>query len=149
MKTIPVAELSGRALDWAVAMAQGYKPARWAKRAWGRELVIAPERTFSAMLMTEDGRSLTWRCFNPTENWAQGGMLLDYYNINLRQETLAYRTESGTEGTQHLGWVAYKTPRHYYLQPELYRGRSKLEAVMRCLVGSILGESVEVPDAIA
>jgi len=148
MKTIPVAELSGRALDWAVAMAQGYKPARWVKREYGRELVIAPERTFSAMLMTEDGRSLTWRCFSPTQDWAQGGVLLDHYNINLRQETLAYRTESGKKGTQHLGWVAYKTPHHYYLQPVLYRGSSKLEAVMRCLVGSTLGESVEVPDGI-
>lgn len=135
MKTIQVSELSSRALDWAVALAQGYKPARWAKREYGRELVIAPERTFSAMLMTEDGRSLTWRCFSPTQDWACGGPLIEQGGISVEFNKSPHKSL----------WVAYKLGIPDEDNPQ--GGPTFLIAAMRCFVAAKLGsDTVEIPE---
>lgn len=59
MKEVPIAELTGPALDWAVA------------KAVGQEIIIRP--VFG--LMTPE--TLGWR---PSTDWSQGGPLIDKFN---------------------------------------------------------------------
>jgi hypothetical protein len=69
MKSIKVSELTGAALDWAVAMANDYKPRIYSTQSIRAQLpsggVIAP--------------------FMPSFNWAQGGPIIEREGIATRE----------------------------------------------------------------
>ena len=122
-------DLIGPTLDWAVAKALGYMPAKWEKRLWGRELVLAPEREFSNQLIkAPEGYTLTRPRFEPSNDWAQGGPIIERAGIQLHVNE------------DHMEWLAscWGYPRQQY-------GPTPLIAAMRCLVASRLGDEVDVP----
>ena len=121
MKT---SELTGAALDWAVAKAAGkadikiFAPHRPTDRGW-IEVRFNPEP-----------KAATAR-FDPSQNWEQGGPIIEREEIGF--------AKYGPNGT----WKAVigETPRgapHY--------GPTPLIAAMRCLVASKLGDEVEIPE---
>lgn len=116
MKT---AELTGAALDWAVAKCEGHD-------------------TEFAKLRSDLIYVLVWKCcpltgdkevqheFEPSTDWSQGGPIIQRENLELVPLC---------PGT----WRAISVGRDWY------NGRTPLEAAMRCYVASKLGDEVDVP----
>ena len=123
MKT-KTSELTGAALDWAAAKAEGLKVAS-----------NTPAGTYTQ----ERG----W--FEPTTDWAQGGLIIE-------REGIALLPPDG----HRLGtWCAYYwAPSQHDITADdamqnKQRGPTPLIAAMRCFVASHLGEEVEIPNELA
>lgn len=125
------AELTGAALDWAVATAAGYP-------------VISPSAPWRnkhgahgpAQVMVADTKRKT-AChydFRPSECWAQGGPIIE-------QEGL------WTRRARPNLWVCRVELEEYW--SEGVEGPSPLIAAMRCYVASKLGDEVEIPEELA
>jgi hypothetical protein len=120
-KSIRVSELSGDALDWAVAKCEGKKP--------------IPEQMY--------------RVPQYSTLWEHGGPIIEREGISLRPivkeghslhgQCLAAIDHGNTGGM--VQWVKRETWHSHYWQ-----GPTPLIAAMRCYVASKLGESVEVPE---
>jgi hypothetical protein len=129
---IKTSELTGAALDWAVAKCEG---------------LLAPdgirlsEEYCDSLGHNQDG--------DFTTDWAQGGPIIEREGINIR----AIRKEGhsldgkwlaaydhGNTGTM-VEWVKRTDfPRHYLAGP------TPLVAAMRCYVASKLGDTVDIPE---
>ena len=117
MKTIKTSDLTGAALDWAVAKCENYtatiKPA---------EVVYThPDGTWH--------HNGNWK---PSTNWAQGGPIIDREKINLAK---GRHTEWEARELNDRGIVWF-----------YHTGPTPLIAAMRCYVASKLGDTVEVPE---
>lgn len=112
MKT---SELTGDALDWAVAKCQ-------------------PDDTVRVYFDDDTGEKLChdeWDVpeFNPSTDWSQGGPIIEREMITVGPAADA-------------GWEAAAWPFRPY---EVMWGETPLEAAMRCFVESKLGDDVETP----
>lgn len=126
MKT---SELTGAALDWAVAKADdNLYPIGDVRLLDGRLVIIEPG---------DYERTDTWRRHNPTESWAQGGLIIEREII-----------EHGLLISSRLGKCEAVYPP---LAPQwvTYYGNTPLIAAMRCYVASKLGDEVDVPEELA
>ncbi len=105
-------ELTGGALDWAVALiefpAPGYEDD-------DRLVYVLGDDEFH---------------FTPSTNWAQGGPIIEREGINLTRISGAL-----WDATIRGAWTE--------------DGHTPLVAAMRCYVGSVIGNEVEVPDELA
>ena len=110
--------LSGPALDWAVATLQGYV-CQFDDEVSGPWLV--PQEGY-----LHDEKPLS--AFRPSSSWAQGGPIIERGGISWH---------CGNKSS----WHAYA-----YGSSESINGSTPLIAAMRCYVASKLGEEVEVPD---
>ena len=125
MHKVKVSELEGAALDWAVAKCEGFRC-----HIFHGDLV--------QIMVEPNSRSSYY--FNPSENWSEGGPIIEREKI-----TLSYRDRLMPTGNQ--GCVAY------YLS-ELFEdnggfhsiGSTPLIAAMRCYVASKLSDEIEVPE---
>lgn len=118
MKT---AELTGAALDWAVAKCEGVGV------EVDSSLRLAEIILDKAQDMTRYG---SW-VFKPSTNWAQGGPIIEREGINLKKNTIAPKRAM---------WVTYSDD----MQHSAF-GSTPLIAAMRCYVASKLGDEVEIP----
>ena len=120
---VKTAELTGTALDWAVA-----------KCEWGVTELVFDGITHGFNL---DGNtkvlsqgwapSMSW---HPSTNWSQGGPIIEREGINL------YQMQGGT-------WQANLD---YGMTDEaICHGPTLLIAAMRCFCASKLGEEIEIP----
>lgn len=116
------AELSGAALDWAVAKCEG--------------LLCFGYRTDGKRFAVEDSDGQV-EGFMPATNWEQGGAIIEREGISIcNLEANAWEVEGWTASKGELwspsddGWVS-PTP---------------LIAAMRCYVASKLGDEVELPE---
>jgi hypothetical protein len=118
MKT---SELTGPALDWAVAQCEGLTPE------------IRRHSSHPMLLIFERGGE-----YGPSYSWAQGGPIierLDGFHLKSWLES-SPQTRCEARINNHKGdWVAF--------------GTTPLIAAMRCFVSSKLGDEVEVPDELA
>jgi hypothetical protein len=112
-------ELTGAALDWAVAKCEGYR------------IDLVPEGSYT-----------------PSTDWAQGGPIIEREGILLRSIRRADHSMDGQWLAMYDGgntgsmvqWVKRETwPRHYFIGP------TPLIAAMRCYVASKLGDGIEIP----
>ena len=113
-------ELTGHALNWAVAKCEGYEIVRMR----GNEITFLDR--------TDDG-ALNEKQIGYSTDWAQGGPIIEREGINLVHQ-----------GDAH-GWVASLwnyAEQDWHLHTE---GTTPLIAAMRCYVASKLGEEVEIP----
>jgi hypothetical protein len=113
MKT---SELTGAALDWAVAKCEGHE-------------VFIKYAPVQVMYTPQGKRS--WYIYRPTTNWAQGGPIIEREKIRLdttwNQEDGHWSARIDSVG----GWWLGETP---------------LIAAMRCYVVSKLGDEIEIPE---
>ena len=126
MKT---SELTGAALDWAVA------------------LITFPEPDY------EESDRLVYVCgddefhFAPSTNWAQGGAIIERELITLDVATTDYDEEKDAV-------VRLPAPIWYAAMDTgddeeiMMRGKTPLIAAMRCYVASKLGDEVDVPEEV-
>jgi hypothetical protein len=111
--TMKTAQLKGYLLDWAVGKCEGLSiDSSW---DWDR-LCFFDEFNID---------------FEPTDNWMQGGKIIELNWINITNEQDIWTAE-----------IADDVPDGYISM----RGESPLIAAMRCYVASRLGLEVEVPD---
>jgi hypothetical protein len=129
MKT---SELTGAALDWAVAIAEGFKPEQLYINKWSKGSPASIyTRTFD-----DDGNPYGYmtgpdRLYS--RKWEAGGPIIE-------------REKIGVSWTLLQRWVAEKCNA---LTPEemcASEGPTPLIAAMRCYVASQLGDEVEVPE---
>jgi hypothetical protein len=115
MKT---SELTGVALDWAVAQVKGTQ----VKYRKGYLVCVDPYGFFAA-----DGR-----CFEPSTDWSQGGPIIDREWIELSNGS-----------NLSAAWGASKYDEQG--EPSLGQGPTPLIAAMRCYVASELGDTIVLP----
>lgn len=115
MKT---SELTGHALDWAVAKCEG--------------LLCFGYRTDGELFAVVDSDGKV-EGFMPSANWAQGGPIIERAVVSLGVEEGGWRA---------LCWGVDGPNRELYSM----RGPTPLVAAMRCFVASKLGDTVEVPE---
>ncbi len=115
---IKVSELTGAALDWAVAKCEGVA------------LVLAPFRGARNFVILGQNMKPTTATYEPSTHWAQGGPIIEQWCIDV-------------EHTPSKGWRA---ARHVGIVPLYEYGPTPLIAAMRCYVASKLGGEVDVPE---
>jgi hypothetical protein len=128
---IKTEDLTGAALDWAVATAQGWTRDTIGVINWGKhETHPAPFGFWKEM-----------ECdfFSPSTDWAQGGPIIE------REGIAVWRTADGvwcgTSATTGYGSGDYIDVYDY----DSSRGPTPLIAAMRCYVVSKLGAEVDIP----
>lgn len=118
MKT---SELTGTALDWAVAKCEGY------------EIVRMRGNKITFLDRTDDG-ALNEKQIGYSTDWSQGGQIIEREEISLSRDFDTGRVE----------WSAW-TPAPIRDDAEAFGyGATPLIAAMRCYVASKLGDEVEI-----
>lgn len=125
MSIFKTSELSGAALDWAVAKCEGYLD--FIKKD---EIVyVHPDGTWF--------RNCNWQ---PSTNWSQGGPIIERERL--------YVTRFGDDWQARSYWHnGYKSFVHVFMCEAT--DSSLLVAAMRCYVASKLGDVVEIPESLA
>jgi hypothetical protein len=119
-------ELSGAALDWAVALCEGWQPER-----------VHDDRG-EYWWFFKDSRGMNPKHYHASTNWAQGGAIIEREEISVSREFSSNRVE----------WAAW-TPAPIRDDAEAFGyGATPLVAAMRCYVASKLGDNVEIPEGI-
>jgi hypothetical protein len=116
MKT---SELTGAALNWAVAMCEGWN------------LTTASDKTGSYPWLVKAGKDIDLKKYRPSTNWMQGGPIIQREKIEI-----FIRDEE---------WFAYSS----LSTPEDFPGDTPLIAAMRCYVASQLGDTIDIPEELA
>lgn len=113
-------ELSGAALDWAVASAQGY------------EIVLDPDGSWDTRTISHQhySKKLKFNNYRPSEFWAQGGEIIEREGISLEFSNGDWFAKYETSAIQYFSY-------------------SPLLSAMRCYVASKLGEEVEIPEEVS
>jgi len=113
-------ELTGPALDWAVAVADNLLP---------KHISLNTDLTHPLVL---DGI----QSYGPSFIWSQGGPIIEREGI-----TTAPRKEHG----KRVAWVATLIEPPAVCECE---GKTQLIAAMRCFVTSKLGDEIEIPEVL-
>lgn len=122
MPKIETSELTGAALDWAVAKCEKLDP-------------VWDEVREDFYLAADHMHNLTHlREYRPSTDWAQGGPIIDREWIQLEPWP--------NESDENFRWKATQFDLPQEL--EVY-GPTPLIAAMRCYVASKLGDTVDVP----
>ena len=123
MKT-KVSDLTGPALDWAVAKTTSQRTGKCENRPLSLRGLLLDDN--------EDPSGI----YSPTTNWAQGGPIIEREKISLRIE--------------HDGW--WRAANLYTYDPynaPYYLAESPLVAAMRCYVTATLGNDIEIPEELS
>ena len=127
---IKTSELTGQALDWAVAKAES----RVIIQFLGGGILVNGRTELGAELDVEQGFNYMW---HPSSSWSQGGPIIEREGVNI---------ENNPDRSLWLAW----TPAPEQRTGEAHgKGPTPLIAAMRCYVASKLGDEVEVPDELA
>ena len=130
---IKTSELSGAALDWAVAKCEGF------------EIVGVKQGRATFIDHTDDG-ALNEMPINYSTDWAQGGPIIEQEKIGVWWAT-HYVDDDGVEYGNHwyaeMGCTDENVDSRYCGVAD---GPTPLITAMRCYVASRLGDEVDVPD---
>jgi hypothetical protein len=121
MKT-KTSELTGRNLNWAVAIALGWK---WKVDNDGKIVLARPAKNIHSKKAFD---TLGLAYFQPTKSWSTAGPIIEREEIRLTPP-LAGETD----------WLAACG------NPDV-AGPTPLIAAMRCFVASVLGDEVDIPE---
>lgn len=158
MPIINTSELTGAALDWAVAHAGEWRTAHELFPTMTLDATFKGCRAFTF----EGGRSVCqlvpnnpfrqdYVIFEPTRDWAIAGPIIQRENIGLIPPTSRVHRNGGNSPgwgpsgiwsatTWHAGVSGKRAHEWHETEP--------LTAAMRCYVASKLGETVDVPDSL-
>lgn len=121
---IETSELVGSALDWAVAVCEGYTPVRHSRLA----AVMVEKMSARGVMQLEHISSLRY-----STNWAQGGPIIEREKLDVCW-------------TLFQGWVSLRCTAINEADLHQQEGPTLLVAAMRCYVASKLGDEVDVPE---
>lgn len=157
MKQVNVSELTGAALDWAVAKASGMPfytqgedwPGNYRVTQQAGEEPVIIRALIGTLWLEFQGKTTPW---SPSTDWSQGGPLIDKYGVLLSPpKSMVHRNfgnfdarngwyESGVWGATIFG-AERKHRRRAFDHPD-----QPLVAAMRAIVQFELGDVVSVPD---
>ena len=132
MIEVKTAELSGPALDWAVARANGFavqvRPyAEFCNASTGHKVKVRYHRVWYEF----DG---DLEEYSPSADWSQGGPLIEKYAVKIEHfpgETIASKANARIAMHSTAYWQSGPTP---------------LVALCRAIVAANLGDAVSVPE---
>jgi len=116
MKHIKTADLTGSALDWAVAKCIGHR-------------VAENYGTYIRIHLPDPKQSSYTLAFCPSTDWAQGGPIIEREKFKLHC------------GENNIWWSATNQNPHRPVS-----GPTPLIAAMRCYVISEMGDEIEIPE---
>jgi hypothetical protein len=119
-------ELSGAALDWAVAMAEGWQH------------ITAQDNGGEYPWLAKHGKYQDPKHYRPTSNWMQGGPIIEREGLAISRVAQDEWSASLIHEDKEYGGVMY-TNEH---------GTTPLIAAMRCYVASKLGDEVQLPEGL-
>ena len=126
-------ELTGDALNWAVAMCLGWA---WKADDKGKIILARPyPQGLKAVVNATGMKTLALKRFQATANWSIAGPIIEGECI----EVSCIHTTGWTPNS----WDARHPQRHYA------KGPTPLVAAMRCYVASKFGDEIDVPKEIA
>ena len=144
---IKTSELTGLALDWAVAKASERLGAwrRDASRPGVSILDIDFDEHGELCEYVPGSRRDPYKPWRPSTDWSQGGPIKEREGIATRRHSSGtwYAMLSNDLGDgeraqwNEFTWNSWRT---------LFKGDSELQAAMRCFVASKLGDEVDVPE---
>lgn len=114
---IRTSALTGPALNWAVAKAQGAK--------------VETHGSPSELFIEWPDNFMFLSFFKPSINWPQGGPIIEWELISVEF----------VEDEEIGSWIAYQM-----WDGSTFDGPTPLIAAMRCYVASKLGDAVDVPE---
>ncbi|MCY1197873.1 hypothetical protein D9M72_92410 [compost metagenome] len=131
-KKIKVAEISRGALNWAVAMAEGYQ-SQAAVTDYGD---LQEEVFFQYPVRDSRDEVIFGRGdrYTPSTNWMHGGPIIERERVWIAECSSAWSAKPA------LNFDKMERPETW--------GSTPLEAAMRCYVASKLGDEVDVPEAL-
>ena len=137
---IKTSELTGAALNWAVAQAEGDKvfrprlgrPGDWDKEAYLKD--GSDDRWVVRVENPKEARFVDWT-YNPSGDWMQGGPIIEREGINLSHNTFHYTR-----------WEAWTPAPEQERGEAVALGPTPLIAAMRCYVASKLGDTIDIPE---
>lgn len=124
---IKTSELTGAALDWAVAKCEDMGTHL-------RNLMEASQEDSNCRVLACCLHEETLYEWGPSTNWIQGGPIIEREGIDL------YWMQHGTPDFK-ASWQARKVN-----VGQMFSGPTPLIAAMRCYVASKLGDEVEIPE---
>jgi hypothetical protein len=134
-----ISELTGTALDWAVA-----------KCMTGGEIFQSGRVAHAVVLHVVGGTTAPYfvkdsgvvRCaFEPSTNWAQGGPIIERERVTVAKGNSIYFPQGNENGDYYEDlWIARLNPSDPWTH-----GPTPLVAAMRCYVASKLGDTVDLP----
>ncbi len=130
---IKTAELTGPALDWAVAKCEQGGAAYVNTHSRGRVLILADD-------IHPWSRGDTWK---PSTDWAQGGPIIERERIDV---TWYIDHWTATWWADNSGMAKDQAQR--FKRNRQHSGPTPLIAAMRCYVASKLGDEVDVPEGL-
>ena len=132
---IKTSELTGAALDWAVAKCEGFLPADMTRGVgYFRPKDPNKAKYFTREYNDSGSTGFAQAMYEPSSNWAQGGPIIEREGVT-------------SSKTVHGFWEAYKRP---HSEQECYQiGPTPLIAAMRCYVASKMGDEVDVPEELS
>ena len=113
---IKTSDLTGTALDWAVAYIMGHR-------------VAENYGSYIRIYLPDPKQSGYTLAFCPSTDWALGGPIIERENIGLWSEGYDWEAKINSSGQWLAEWDEYP-----------------LIAAMRCYVASKLGDEVEIPE---
>lgn len=139
---IKTSELTGTALDWAVAKCEGDKlfrarlgrPDDWDGAAY-RAGDTSDERWVPRVQVANVGWFADYT-YSPSTNWSQGGPIIERGHIH----TWTDRKDAAYAGHPDSYWVAEMTE-----IGGIWWGPTPLIAAMRCYVANKLGDEIDIP----
>jgi hypothetical protein len=118
-----VSDLNEAALDWAAAKCLGFKYIH----------VFKGDRV---QVMVSNKKDSSYY-FNPSDNWAQGGEIIEQEEISIKHVVPAMRDSI---------WQAFPSLTAKGAGGKWGVGPTPLVAAMRCYVATRLGEDIELPE---
>ena len=125
---IKTSELTGAALDWAVAKCEGWDAGKYMMSPDIRKDVNG---AVIGITVPSNREYIWWR---PSRDWSQGGPIIE------RECILTMCPETGDF------WDARKAGLSSALEKRYFRGLTPLIAAMRCYVASKLGDTIDIPE---
>ena len=128
MIKIKTTDLSGPALDWAVAICNGY------------------EYDAESGLLYSHKEPHFFKCYSA--DWSQGGPLIEREGINVVRCNDLYFPSGNEHGDYYEQYWKAEIKGYGDLTIPLYKeyGPTPLIAAMRCFVASKLGDEIEIPE---
>jgi hypothetical protein len=128
-------DLSGAALDYAVATCEGL-PLRLDPMGFRRD---APKSSQAGWWVWDEKpgvlkmvTQLVGKDYSPSTNWAQGGPIIEIKRIDVISDP------NGSAGWMGRNYVDWREVQRF--------GATPLEAAMRCYVSATYGEELDIPD---
>jgi hypothetical protein len=118
---IKTSELTGAALDWAVAKCEGKTVTYYGRGLW---------------YGIESGHDYRWE-WSPSTNWAQGGPIIEREGVELQCWRAGRRIDH---------WTATLPFQVNDEGDPFWDGSTPLIAAMRCFCCSKLGDEIDIPE---